>query len=90
MSTAAGQARGSTSPGVSQIPQHAPMSERQQLALIKRLELAATASTLTPNNGEILQLNFIYARNCQRPFHRQLNRLLAGDLLTRPKDEKGL
>jgi hypothetical protein len=44
------------------------MSERQQLALIKRLELAATASTLTPNNGEILQLNFIYARNCQRPF----------------------
>ena len=54
MSTAS---RGSISPGqvAPQVQHHAPMSERQQLALIKRLELAATTSNGTPNNGEIFR-----------------------------------
>jgi hypothetical protein len=46
------QAKHSTSPGGSQLPQHAPMSERQQLALIKRLELQASASPGPTNNGK--------------------------------------
>lgn len=44
-----------TSPGGTgggpHLPSHAPMSERQQLALIKRLELAATASTGHPHDS---------------------------------------
>ena len=70
MSTAS-QSRGSVSPGqVAQVPlpHHAPMSERQQLALIKRLELAATSSNGTPNNGENLRFCSTNFDNYYWPF----------------------
>lgn len=56
--SALSQAKNSTSPGGSQALHHAPMSERQQLALIKRLELQANASNGQTNNGKTFETIF--------------------------------